>query len=598
MKHINLKLFFVCVVIFGSRFHSVVQAQWFTQQVSLVGGWNPVYLHVDTTYSTISKLVGDLPIEEIWYWNPDTSTSQFSVQSPDLINESSSRWVVWRKAKGDLESELKHLVGNSSYLFYLDKEKVPEPDTVVLSIKGQPKPPRYTYTSSGLNFIGFPVHPSHAGTIEKYFTMHSGDAKAQLDTTFYAYPLDGSSNEAQQVLYPEITPIVRGRAYWVNDGLATDHYVAPFSIDLINPSGLFFGNNQNLQKVRLTNNSQNNLKITVAVIDSEASPDEEEYPTPEDISDFVMMKVDYGPGGTSESDVGAKLFEVVLGPSGTYQSQWDLSIAIDRTKMEGTEETFFAGVLQFSDLMNHSQYNVPITAGMKGMDGVWVGQVKITKVSAMYVKGQTPPPATPVALSYPMRFIMHRKTEDTGKTDIRLFQRVYSGLVPSGLALAGQVAISDRETLPDGQSFIDPHRFSVSHLPFRASNPVLSTLEAGPNHDIAPFKSVYFQVVTAHNDYESNPFLHAFHPDHDNLGADFKTEYQAGQESYSIVRDITFTCVPSMGDFEKVILSGTSQLGIYTETLTIETAIGSDRSIQLQGEFMLQHLPVSHIFID
>jgi hypothetical protein len=35
-----------------------------------------------------------------------------------------------------------------------------------------------------------------------------------------------------------------------------------------------------------------------------------------------------------------------------------------------------------------------------------------------------------------------------------------------------------------------------------------------------------------------NPFKHKYHPDHDNLGYDFKTVHAEGEESYTVVRDI------------------------------------------------------------
>ncbi len=72
-----------------------------------------------------------------------------------------------------------------------------------------------------------------------------------------------------------------------------------------------------------------------------------------------------------------------------------------------------------------------------------------------------------------------------------------------------------------------------------------------------------------HRAVETNPFVHTYHPDHDNLGTDFKTALKSGDESYDVTRTCGFTFTSSPPDGSSVAGWGTTVLGgTYTETLT------------------------------
>jgi hypothetical protein len=69
----------------------------------------------------------------------------------------------------------------------------------------------------------------------------------------------------------------------------------------------------------------------------------------------------------------------------------------------------------------------------------------------------------------------------------------------------------------------------------------------------------------AHND-GTNPFVHAYHPDHDNLDARFENLLDAGRESPAVQRNITltFSTPPAFNP-----AWGATQLGgTYTESIT------------------------------
>ena len=597
----KIKLSCAILLFLTGTFHVSVNAQWLTQQLNLVPGWNSVYLHVDASYASISSLVGELPVDEIWYWKTDNSTSQFAVQSPDSPNESSSRWVVWRKINGDLESELKALVGNSAYLFYVN----PAASSQSLSIKGKPKPPNYHFNSDGLNLVGFPVHPSADLNIESYFAAHAGNTAAQLNTSIYAYDISGDSNIAKEVNFPEITPLSRGTAYWVNDGLSNDHYVAPFSISLSNPNGLDFGDHMQVLKLRIQNNTDSAIIVNASTINSESPPAGQGNESP--IGEALLMQVSYGINGKETSDhCPCEDFTIKLGAKGEYDSQWDLSIALDRSIL-ADDVARFSGILQLEDEAGHSQFNIPVMAEPRGMNGMWAGNVFLDKVSAMYnatTSEADKPSPTPVPTKFPLRYILYRGEGDDQTTDLHLFQRVFSGLIPAGFDSAGELVASNTEMISIGADTLrleNVHRFSTTHLPFTADNLPASSFKADttstPKQDIALGGIIQFDITTDYDSYDNNPFLHAFHPDHDNLDASFSNQLSQGNESFGIRRQMTFKFTTHSGSFEDIILAGSNKGGIYEETLTLEGKNGFDRSIDLQGTFILQQVLVNRLFL-
>jgi hypothetical protein len=73
--------------------------------------------------------------------------------------------------------------------------------------------------------------------------------------------------------------------------------------------------------------------------------------------------------------------------------------------------------------------------------------------------------------------------------------------------------------------------------------------------------------VTIPFDDPTNPFVHAYHPDHDNRDARFKA-LKAGVESYDITRRMTFQFTSSPPDGSTVSGWGTNVYGgNFSETI-------------------------------
>ena len=130
----------------------VAQAQWQSQSFTLKPGWNAVFLHVDASHLTLDDLIPSAtgPVTEVWLWRPRLSTLQF-VDNPATNSTTDSRWAVWTSARGDTDTLVK-LVANGAYLV-----KNGTATDYDWTVKGKPVPPSYQWTTTGLNFLGFPT---------------------------------------------------------------------------------------------------------------------------------------------------------------------------------------------------------------------------------------------------------------------------------------------------------------------------------------------------------------------------------------------------------------------------------------------------------
>lgn len=182
------------------------------------------------------------------------------------------------------------------------------------------------------------------------------------------------------------------------------------------------------------------------------------------------------------------------------------------------------------------------------------------------------------ATEFPMRLILH---SDPSANSVKLLQRVFVG---KGAASTNLV-IASRESLLDAAQIASARRLSAAHLPFTADNAFwvgAGQLQAGT--------ALGFTVNLSYKDQANNPFLHTFHPDHDNLQADFKHVEAMGVESYEITRQIRLTFAPVGTDFRSLTASRQTLGGTYEETMTLGGKAGASRQFRLAGTFSLQRV--------
>jgi len=223
--------------------------------------------------------------------------------------------------------------------------------------------------------------------------------------------------------------------------------------------------------------------------------------------------------------------------------------------------------------------------------GLWVGDVVVQRVNRPGPDSATWDTTTnlPAANPFSFRVIIH--VDATNQA--RLLQRVLLTYRRNGTlatnAITGQVTTNGTYTLLSDESLVpgvrklDPEakvtRISSVNFPVVAPVALTGQLDTG---------STLSGTVMIPYDDPSNPFVHAFAPQHDNFkvqnGA--KIKLPAGIESFDITRNLTFQFAaqdPSNSTNPKWGIDENG--GDFSETI-----YGLYQPIQVQGWFRLQRL--------
>jgi hypothetical protein len=181
--------------------------------------------------------------------------------------------------------------------------------------------------------------------------------------------------------------------------------------------------------------------------------------------------------------------------------------------------------------------------------------------------------AVPVPLSF--RLILFNDG-----TNASLLQRVYVG------ARAGSnTVVATTESVLDPGSLGTARRISAPILPWTAANsPYSLSGTFGPSGSLTSVP-----IVEAYDDQAGNPYLHTYHPDHNNLDYTYSPPHELprGSQSYDIAQTITLTFTSGGSDFASLTTSDSSLSGTYAETITLNGLGTASRTFNTAGAFSL-----------
>lgn len=591
----RLRLLLLCCWIALPAGLQRVHAQWLTQRFDLKAGWNAVYLHVDASHAPIGTLLADdsnASIEEIWLWKPEVSTQQF-VQSPQLPTTAGNQWLAWKRTQ-NLTSPLQNLMPNAAYLVRVRSEVA----TYTWQLKGKPVIPKYEWTTSGLNFFGFPTVTTTPPTFDGF--LAEAPAEFQRTAEIYRYPGgDLGPGNPVRVFALRTTPVKRGEAYWIRSGDIYNKYYGPFELVAGGSGTVAFGDSLRSVSLRLRNQTAGNLTVTLNLAASESAPGQNTVlPVPP-----LLVRGALNPTNLtyaySTLAVGTPM-TWNLAPAGQLGSEAEVVLGLDRSVLTGSPGALLAGLLRFTDSLAISQVDVGVSATVGSTTGLWVGSAAVSQVgqylksyardsadnllvssNGNYVVTGTNTSLGSVPATYPLRLIVHNPASGSA----RLFQRIFVG--PNS---ASNTIVANREVMLNRGLLSQARRISASHLPFTDANEGWSFSGL-----LARSGSVTASITNLFNNHVSNPFLHTYHPDHDNLNARFQSELPQGSESYTLVRNITLNVLPSADDFDSRTSASATLSGQYVETVRLLGLARAGntfdtRTFEVRGVFVLNRL--------
>ena len=574
----------VSIVLVGFCFSS--QAQWMTQSIVVKPGWTAVYLHVDASSQSLDRLVGgdpDNPISEIWQWKSSVGSAQY-ITSPQSPLNGGSQWLVWVRHSNATSSSLGALSPNAAYLVHSTATA-----DYTWSIKGKPAPPSYMWDISGLNLIGFSTPANNPPRFQDYLAPAQSLAGI---TELYQYP-DGSK-DPKLVLSQYATRVANGQAFWVRAANVNNTYFGPFQVILPNTTGIDFGDSSSQFSLYLRNATVNSLTVTGKLLRSGSDPLSGQTPSlPPLLARQALNATNLTYACDALTSDGDSL-HWDLAPAGQPGSTRAVVIGVNRYALTDKPGALYAGILQFTDSLGFSEVNVPVSAQSASTAGLWVGGANVTQVGNYLTSYQTDANSNPVVSSngsyavtgidtnmgsvpssFPLRLIIHNDG-----THSVLLQRVYYGLRQDT-----NVVVATTESVLDTAHLDTARRITANHLPWSADNvpwPLDGQLALGG--------VLSADLTTGYDDQAVNPFLHTYHPDHDNLDAAFKTQLVQGMESYSIRRAITLAHSPPGSDFTSLTTAGSTLSGRYSEVITLGGLGGATRVFNVSGLFTISRI--------
>ncbi len=529
MKTLRLALISLCFV-------TAAQAQWQTTTYTLKGGWNSIYLHGDATHATLDELFASNPeVLEVWRWNPNPSQVQF-ISSPLIPSAGTPEWSTW--VRDGSSNSLGQLLGQTAYLV---KCSGGTSNSYNVAIPQRILPPSAAWVRNGANFMGFPSfkNGSTYPTMGSYFATFPAAIASNVKIYKYVGGDLGPGNPLQ-VFSPSFETLDRNQAYWFDSEVVGNFY-APIEISLSKSSGLDFGRTGSTVTVRLRNRSDATVTVAISEVASDTAPSGQTA-----ITGSVPLTL-RAADGTESAFSGAS---VVVGP----QSAVEIQFGVDRGQMGTNSDAFYASLLRFQDSGNLMDVLIPARATVASLAGLWVGDAQVTDVAS---KAATSTGGSTTPRAFPLRFILH--VDDGGTA--RLLSQVFMGT----LADAGNpTGLCTKESGLKQDAKADASRMSVGHLP-------LDQVVTDGSGEVALGATLTRVISIPYND-PTNPFVHQYHPDHDNKDArpdGTNIGLADGVESYSVTRNCNFefTTSPPAGT-SSVGWGSTVIGGNYTETLS------------------------------
>ena len=534
---------------------ATVRAQWQSTNYSLQSGWNAIYLHGDATHATPAELFNSYPqVLEVWRWNPNPTQVGFT-GTPLLPSNGTPEWSKW--VRGGTAASLTGLTGQSAYLVKCS-------GSVTVAIAQRPRPPSNTWVRSGANLLGFPSSRATGNfpTFTNYFATFP--AAIASNTKIFKYiGGDLGAGNPLQIFSPTMERVDRDQAYWFSSEVVGNFY-APVQISLSNIEGLAFGRTGSVITARVMNRTAAVMTLRITPVASNSPPTGQELVT---AAVPITRRTLDGQAAWVETPIAAA-YDEVIAPN----SSVELSFGINRSAMgAAAANALFASLLRFTDSANTFDILVPATARKNSLAGLWIGDAVVTAVESKPLADEL----KPAGGTFPLRYLIHVADDGTA----RVLSQVFMGPMAAAPHDFG-LCLSEAGLKADSKSAA--RRIVATHMPLDRALPGTGSFDIGG--------SLVCTIATPFDD-PTNPFVHQYHPDHDNKSG--QTVLVAGQESYNVTRQVTFTFTATPPGGGSATGWGSTVIGgTYGEVVSglhrDSVGVGTGDGLRLSGIFELR----------
>jgi len=540
-------------------------AQTITQTMILQPGQNAVFLEVTPADANVADVFADPAITAVWQPRVRNSTVAF-IQNPNSTPFNTAGWMVYVPTNQPMSvnNDLYSVVANTPYIVIVGGS-----NSVTLTITGRPSLLASPFTPNAYTLRGFPVNPADPPGFQAFFQSspaHYNNGAGPL-TAIYRFNL--LTGQWQQVNPSD--QIMRDVAYWVWT-VGASSYMAPLTARCPVGDGLDFGS-QNFELDLTLQNTTSNL-MNVTITDLGGLPRPLVYKALTNATTHGMGWVPLPQSLTTN-----------IPANGTIL----LQLGIERSQIvHGSYET----VLALND-GNGTLLRVPVSAQAATFPqaGLWVGDITVNGVAETYNNLTN---TTPASKPFVMRAMLHvtpagstrflREAIEMLQTAVATTNGNVVTVTPPQTVLLTDTSLLSQFTgvvLRDGTPV--GRRISTAAFDFDppgGTNFLTMTGTFGVGNTVGV--SITLAPTTP-----TNPFLHRYNPDHDNLDPLYKPlSTNVPPEVYTVTRNIQFTFTPTDPTGQTATDYGLNEIGgTYSETLT-----GLHRNpLVVSGTFHLVH---------
>lgn len=553
----------LCAILLAGTALCSVHAQWSEQSITLQPGWNAVFLELQPDNSTCEAVFAGIPVESVWSWNRNFTSVQF-VKDSDTMTARESEWFTWfptNHPQSFLET-LHGIQGGKAYLVKLADDAAP----VTWTIRGRPVIPQYKWYPNSFNLAGFFIDPDNQPTFKTYFAS----ARAFHNQPVYTLNPNGHWEQISDLTSTEIEP---GKAYWVKCNGHSD-FAGPISFVNMSADGLVFDSYRLAEEIRLKNttSTSRDLQIRVNGIETGNAESRQQavplayWNADPDKRRFMWDPV---PGELSHA----------LSP----EREWVLRLVVRRPNM-ADPDGIYRSIIEITD-GEGTRLRIPVSAkplpnaaalasGPLPRYGLWVGRVKLDKVSQVNISDTPAPTPSPMLF----RLIIHQDSNGTARLlqHVTVMQKV-SGAETNILLVTNDALIPQ---LGGSQNTTDDQRLG------RRFSSVVFGFDQPRTLSYSPASLILSDSITIGYNDPVNPFKHLYHPDHNNLD-NYETLLPEGVHSYDVTRTITMQFSTNIAEGASAASWGdTVAGGTYKETLKGL----HHKPIYVQGTFLLNHV--------
>lgn len=487
-------LVWMLVVVAWRGLQAVDEMPAVSQTISIREGWNAIYINV-IPQESVDELFADWPVDSVSFFRALSANERGKVHAGEVLPL--PRYFIWHRDTPEA-STLTSLPGDSVLVFKASKSL---PDQVII---GTPigRQVKWELGADATNYFGIQVEDGKRVSIADYLSGLSEDGHI----TIFSISGTGATPTLTQRSW---TSNLKTGDVLVLQGVESNDWKGVFSVEP--REGINFGETKTTGVYAITNDSAMEQTVTLSFNGA----------TGENTPSFKLMQ-----RTVTAKPQAWQAFTEPITKTLAPDEVWTIGLGVDRRQFEANPSgELRCGILTANaDAPTYHQVQIPVYVNAHTIqsafteqqwpNGLWLLEASMTAVTRIVSSDGSVEDSVPTASVMPVRLLMY---VDANKK-MTLLQRVTLAVLGESGLKQSQILYGPEAKTPGTET--DAIRLSTPLMPVDVPSVAVSGtfLESGTAH------------FTVGATSPSNPWRHAYHPEHDGLDWDFNAELPSGDD--------------------------------------------------------------------